>query len=934
MATYGWQPVDSSGNPVPEQNWNTPAEWDAFPLANPPQAGIVPGAADTALIGAGTINASTPFGSLSQAYPVTVDVTDSRTVATLGLGGLAVTGVNSSLQPIFGTPTVFPLVKVTGGTLHVAGDVVDNFVGTLSVPIPSLGVTETASHSFTGGGTIDLASHAALEVGGTAGAAVIVDFTDGAGDVLTLDGVDGAAPDAFAGTIDGFALGDTLELTALHTATHFVDAYTNGVLTVADSADPSVALALLDLPGSFTASSFALDAGAGGLAITIAPPPPPPAPGLPALTPGSDSGVSDTDDITNVSTPVFTGTAVAGSTVDLFDGTVLIGMGLASGSGTWDIESSPLAQGVHAISAEDVTAAGTSAASGTLTVTIDTTPPPAPGTPAFSAPGAGDTTTWNALTFTGSAEAGAIVTLFDGGTAIGTGTASAGGGWTITPGTLAVGAHAISADATDIAGNVGPHSGVLGLTIAATNTVDWVGGSGNFNTATEWEPQRVPGADDSAILDAAGTYTVTASANETLQSLTVEAGANLVVNAGTFTIGGGAAAAGAAVDVFTGVTFGIDRTPTQTVEIGGTPVVTGGSLQPFSNAGQLWLAGGTADLTADVTNSGTLKGYGTLKVAGAVMDNTAGTIEALDGLLTFDGAFSGGHVAIDPASSLELAPGWFASSGAVPVTFSGTGGLLLLGVTDTTGTASGVGDLVIDNFAHGDTIIVNGSVEGGGTFPGFGTIDNGSATLTFIEAGGTLGALTFAGGTSRLEQTTDADNDAIITVACFTAGTRILTARGEKPVEELCVGDRIPTWSGKFGPIVWVGHRPIECLTVSRPENVWPVRVRAGAFGCEEPERELWLSPDHAVFRQDVLIPIRQLINGITILQERTDAVHYFHVELDRHGVLYAEGLPSESYLDTNNRFHFENPVTTKVGFGAQRLEASERAKPPRPDVS
>ena len=100
MATYGWRPVDNSGNPVPEQNWNTPAEWVLFPLTNPPVTGVVPSAGDTALLGAGTVDVTTPFGSLNQAYAVTVDVTDGVTVATLGLGGVAVTGVNGAFQPV------------------------------------------------------------------------------------------------------------------------------------------------------------------------------------------------------------------------------------------------------------------------------------------------------------------------------------------------------------------------------------------------------------------------------------------------------------------------------------------------------------------------------------------------------------------------------------------------------------------------------------------------------------------------------------------------------------------------------------------------------------------------------------------------------------------------------------------------------------------
>jgi hypothetical protein len=88
---------------------------------------------------------------------------------------------------------------------------------------------------------------------------------------------------------------------------------------------------------------------------------------------------------------------------------------------------------------------------------------------------------------------------------------------------------------------------------------------------------------------------------------------------------------------------------------------------------------------------------------------------------------------------------------------------------------------------------------------------------------------------------------------------------------------------------------------------VWPVRVAAGAFGEKIPHRDLWLSPDHAVYVDGVLIPIRLLVNGETIKQEERNEVTYWHVELEQHDVILAEGLPCESYLDTGNRAAFAN---------------------------
>lgn len=73
------------------------------------------------------------------------------------------------------------------------------------------------------------------------------------------------------------------------------------------------------------------------------------------------------------------------------------------------------------------------------------------------------------------------------------------------------------------------------------------------------------------------------------------------------------------------------------------------------------------------------------------------------------------------------------------------------------------------------------------------------------------------------------------------------------------------------------------------------------------PSRELFLSPDHALLVDDVLIPVKYLINGTTIAQIEVDGVGYYHVELERHDVVFAEGLPAESYLDTGDRANFAN---------------------------
>ena len=143
---------------------------------------------------------------------------------------------------------------------------------------------------------------------------------------------------------------------------------------------------------------------------------------------------------------------------------------------------------------------------------------------------------------------------------------------------------------------------------------------------------------------------------------------------------------------------------------------------------------------------------------------------------------------------------------------------------------------------------------------------------------------------------------------CFAAGARIQTDSGAVAVEALRPGARVRcSRSGAFAPVRWIGRRRVDVARHPRPWDVAPVRIRAGAFAPGQPVRDLLLSPDHALLVGDALVPVRYLLNGGTIVQEFIASIVYFHVELEAHDVLLAEGLAAESYLDTGNRGAFGN---------------------------
>jgi len=331
------------------------------------------------------------------------------------------------------------------------------------------------------------------------------------------------------------------------------------------------------------------------------------------------------------------------------------------------------------------------------------------------------------------------------------------------------------------------------------------------------------------------------------------------------------------------------------ISAGGELDLLGGRGFPAANAivdsGTVVLAGGTlAAPWFKIAAGGILSGSGTL--AAALIDN--GTLRASGGTLIVTGSISGGGtLQIGTGAGLELQNG-----GAATIDFANNAGMLQIDLPDSFSGA-------IDGLVAGDTIALAG-------LDGVGATLNGSTLTVDLLDGSTrsFDVSTAAAGAYATANFNGGGTD--VTIACFRAGTRILTQRGAVAVEHLRVGEPVPTLLGRrLARIAWIGHRRIDCTRHPRPADVWPVRVCRDAFAPGMPACDLDLSPDHAVYlpaeQGGVLVPVRHLLNGASIAQVQVDEVVYWHVELDRHDVLLAEGLPAESYLDTGNRAAFAN---------------------------
>ncbi len=135
---------------------------------------------------------------------------------------------------------------------------------------------------------------------------------------------------------------------------------------------------------------------------------------------------------------------------------------------------------------------------------------------------------------------------------------------------------------------------------------------------------------------------------------------------------------------------------------------------------------------------------------------------------------------------------------------------------------------------------------------------------------------------------------------CFLKGTKIRTAEGERKIEDLAIGDLLPTMFGGLRPVRWIGRYPIKKSDPSKAwvKDVLPVRIARSALAPGVPHADLYVTAGHCLLIDGVLAPAEMLINGTTITRHEAgecDKLEYFHIKLESHDVIYAEGALAET---------------------------------------
>ena len=359
----------------------------------------------------------------------------------------------------------------------------------------------------------------------------------------------------------------------------------------------------------------------------------------------------------------------------------------------------------------------------------------------------------------------------------------------------------------------------------------------------------------------------------------------------------------------------------QTLRIINTGQLTIGTVETIA-AGSLVLAGGNLiDLSGIVLGNGIAAGRvtGFGGILGTVVAGGGGsTITATGGsIILASGVGTGIALNVDTGSYVKLDSTIGAGDIVTFLNSIGNTGTILL--ANGTAATSFAANATVAGMAVGTGFAVTDIVDFRAVAPGSvgsATVGTVGTTVTIWSGasgtGSNLGQFTLSAPTTGFASfQSDGLGGTNVFLVCFAGGTGIRTPFGDVAVEALRPGDKVAVKVDgltRYRDVVWVGFRHLDLTDHPFPELVAPIRICRDAIGPGLPAKDLLVSPDHCLFLDDKLVPAKLLLNGMTVVRDTAvRSVSYYHVELANHGILLAEGLPVESYLDTGNRAFFAN---------------------------
>ena len=335
-----------------------------------------------------------------------------------------------------------------------------------------------------------------------------------------------------------------------------------------------------------------------------------------------------------------------------------------------------------------------------------------------------------------------------------------------------------------------------------------------------------------------------------------------------------------------------------------------------SPASQSFVAADGATYTFDFTNTATGElGYSST-AAGSTISSSVDTIMVVT--ITIDNPPASLDIGFGSTLNSNLANESFAIDNFIVESIEPSNDTLNGGTGDDTLTGGAGDDVYVFNSGDGNDVITDFNAGNSGSIT-----DNDQTNNDFIDLSayyshihelrsdladdgvlnqsvGDFSDNTALGGS--ITMTGVAANDLTFdntNVACFTAGALIDTVDGPVPVEQLRRGMRLRTYDN--------GDRPVRAVlrrSVDGSGDLAPVHISAGAL---DNDRDLIVSPAHRMLISDwraqmlfgadeVLVSAVNLVRGDMIYRAPVPQVTYYHILLDRHEIIFAEGAATESF--------------------------------------